>query len=93
MSAFVGHIHANMWLHYLVRPTVLCHLNESNEYKGTQSHRHRYHRIPHNIEGVSFRHKKRVLCSDNVSMQAHSYRDQLPDPFFTARLLVYWYVS
>ena len=64
-------------------PLRCCHLNESSEYKETQSHRHRYHRIPQNIEGVPFRHKKRVLCRDNVNIQAHSYRDQteLPRPF------------
>ena len=31
-----------------------CHLNESSEYKGTQSHRYRYHRTPQHIEVVSF---------------------------------------
>ena len=62
-------------------PLSCCHLNESSEYKGTQRHRHRHHRIPQNIEGVPFRHKKRVLCRDNVNIQAHSYRDQLPRLF------------
>ena len=64
-------------------PLSCCHLNESSEYKGSQSHRHRYHRIPQNIEGVILRHKKRVLCRENVNIQAQSYRDQteLPRPF------------
>ena len=79
VSEFVGHIHANVAT--LLSQTHCCHLNESSEYKGSQSHRHRYHRIPQNIEGVPFRHKKRVLCRDNVSIQAHSYRDQLPRRF------------
>ena len=60
-----------------------CHQTKSSEYKGTQSHRHRYHRSPQHIEGMPFRHKTRVLCRDNVSTQAHSYPDQLPRRFLS----------
>ena len=83
MSALVGHMPINVATLFSQThcPLRCCHLNESSEYKGTQRHRHRYHRIPQNVEGVPFRHKKRVLCRENVNIQAQSYRDQLPRPF------------